>query len=276
MHWTLLAALGCHGGDPTDTGTSSIVPPGDDDDSGPTTTDTGGGGGTFIDATYVAIVAKFGFDPDTQQAVPYAENGEGLSNPELDVILIDSDAALEGVTDENSCTVALKAAQPMPIAPWVAAHGAWVGFDWPADAEIVDRCRSYGLPGEFGGDAGAQVAKWTWGLGVGPLSDIVRKTLADTLPPAQWAALQPYAVGSAGLSPFFAAAYGGDGFSDQGYAVADQVDGNFEIVVGGTGDPIPLAAEDVPQDPGVARGYYEVDLGPFLGANLTQDPVSSR
>ena len=115
--------------------------------------------------------------------------------------------------------------------------------------------------------------QWTWGLGVGPMDPDFAKALAATLPAAQWAALEPYAVGAAASSTFLSSAYSGDGFSVQGYTLADQVDGNFEIVVGGTGNPKPIAEAVVHEDPTVTRAFYEVTLGPFLGANLALAPL---
>jgi hypothetical protein len=267
--------VGCSGGDKGDDGGSTIVPiddTTDPDDTG-VTTDTATGGGVFIDATYFAVVGRFGFDPDVQMQVEYAEPGEGFSPLQVAVVLIDSSIATSGVLDaSNSCEVQMDVPGPVAVAPWAASIGAYAAFDVPSDADVRDRCKDYGLPSAFEGDARAQVKKWSWGVGVRELPDIVRDTLAQQLPPSEWATLENYIVGGIAATDAFVGPYGGTA-SDQGYTIGNEVDGNFEIVVGGTGDTVPIPAEDVLLETGgLARGYYEVWVGPFGSGALTADP----
>lgn len=270
--WFAFFAVACGG----DGGPDTIVPRDtetiDRPDPPPTTTETGVEG-SFVDATYYSVTARFGFDPDTQQHVPYAENGEGFSPVQLAVTLIDSSAALDGVlTAENSCEVVLEVDGSMPVASWVAGQAGWVGFDVPAGATVRDRCKNYGLPGAFA-DSSTVVSQWSWGVGIGELSELARETLEQTLPASQWSALEPYAAGAIGHGTGFTTGYGGEAVTS-GFARAYQVDGNFEIVVGGTGDPEPIPVEQIHLETGVARAYYEVTLGPFLAVALTQQPPS--
>lgn len=269
--WSALAlvgAIGCSGGDD-----GTLVPKDDPTDTEDTpTTDTGPEGG-FVDAAYFAIVARFGWDEDLERHVGFAEPGTGLQPMELEVVLMDT-SVTNGIVDEtNTCSVRFRFDASLPKADWVEPHGAWTGLDLPRDAEVVDGCRFYGLPGEFVGDAAAAIGSWSWGVGVGPLSQTVGETLQNSLPASEWAALQPYAVGGVVMSNLFAGSdLSEDGFVDAGFALGYEVDGNFEIVVGGTGNPQPIQKEFVNQPVGVATGVYEVQLGPFTPGTLLANP----
>ena len=179
-------------GTDTDADTDTIT--GDDTGS---TTDTVPDGGVFIDAAAFVITARFAYDPDAQLHTGFAEPGAGLSPISLEVLLIDGDALYSGVlNDQTSCAVTIEVDASLPAAGWVKPNGAWTGFDLP-DGTLRDGCVNYGLPGEFGGDVGSHVAKWSWGAGLGPLDEDLAEELRLGLPPSEWAALEPTAVGGA-------------------------------------------------------------------------------
>jgi hypothetical protein len=159
----------------------------------------------------------------------------------------------------------------------VAESAAWTGFDLPAGATVRDTCQFYGVPSSFGGDVGSHVAKWRWGLGVGPLNPAVATQLRQTLAPSEWAALEPHVVGGVLRSDLLLGSTlttGADGYSDQGIAIGYEIDGNFEIVAGGTGAYAALPREEVEVvEGGVVRAYYEIQFGPIGPAEvLTRDP----
>ena len=154
----------------------------------------------------------------------------------------------------------------LPIAPWVETHAAWTGFDLPATATVRDGCRDYfGLPQALLGNVGPSVAQWSWGIGIGALDPVIGDQIRAQLEPSEWAALEPNIVGGVLISPLFAGATGAtaesDGFTNSGFALGYEVDGNNEVVVGGTGSPIPLAQALIDSETGVATGYYEVVMG---------------
>ncbi|MEZ4241896.1 MAG: hypothetical protein R3F59_38255 [Myxococcota bacterium] len=271
-------AAGCSG---DGGGKEPIVPKGDDDDivgddDDTTPLDTAPEG-QFLDATGFLVTARFAFDPDNGLHVPYAEPGAGLSPVSLTVTIIDSAALYGGepLDDRTSCNVTLEADGSVPVAPWVATTGAWTGFDLPAGATVRDTCRFYGLPSGFGGDAGGHVAKWTWGIGVAALPEAVATQIRQSVPPSEWAALEAYLVGAV-LRTDVLTGMGAttDGQTDAGYTLGYEVDGNFEIEAGGTGGYRPILGDDISAGlAGVARGYYEVQLGVFgPGELLTRDP----
>lgn len=267
--WFLVLGLAaCSGGGdptaPTDGGTTETDPP--PEDTGPE--------GGFVDAAYFAIVARFGWDEGLARHVNFAEPGTGLQPLELEVVLMDTSVSTGGMDETNHCSVRFLFDGPLPKADWVEPYGAWTGLDVPAGAEVRDGCRFYGLPGEFLGDAAAAVRGWSWGVGVGPLSRTVGETLENSLPASEWAALQPYAVGGVVMSSLFAGSeLSEDGFVDAGFSLGYEVDGNFEIVVGGTGNPQPIRQEFVNQPIGVATGVYEVQVGPFTPGTLLARPL---
>lgn len=277
MRWVLWAAAvgGCGGHKD-----GGIVPAGDDDDgfedTAPPVEDTAPDG-TYLDAAFYGIVARFAWDPALGVHVPFAEPG-GVPNPiELSVLIIDSDAYSTGVIDETtSCSVTFEADAPLPVASWVAGAGAWIGFEVPPTATIRDTCQFYGMPSEFQGDAAGHVAKWTWGIGIGPLDTYVEQQLSYSLPASQWDAIKDDIVGGYATSSSFATAtFAEASVSSFGFGIGYAIDGNFEIDVGGTGNLQPLTAEEVHVDgvDGVARAYYEVQAGPFpMATSLTNEP----
>ena len=231
--------------------------------------------GGYVDAAYFLVMARFAYDPDLGMHVGFAEPGEGLSPMQLSVLFLDSPVATNGVTPDNSCEVTLEIEAPQGQAPWVEAAGAFTGFDVPGDSRVRDRCRGYRLPGDFQGEVGSHVAKWRWGIGVGELDEVVEEQLRQTLPASEWATLEDYILGAVGSSNLFASGGVGtpEGLTTQGYGTAFEVDGNFEISVSGTGNPLPIPAANIDQEVGVARAFYEVQLGPFEpGTFLATEP----
>ncbi|MEQ1505370.1 MAG: hypothetical protein ABMB14_24270 [Myxococcota bacterium] len=271
----LVGVGGCRGGDdPTDTIDPLDGDTDTDTDTDPPVEDTAPDG-TYLDAAWFRVSARFAYDPDHAEHVRFAQPGEGLSPISLTVTVIDSSVGYGIPDDSNSCTVTLEIDDGLPIAPWVATHGAWTGFDVPAGSTIRDNCRFYGLPQEFGGDAAGQVSKWTWGIGLGPLDEETEAQLRDALSDSEWAALEPFVLGGVAFSNLFGRVLAGsDGFTNDGYGIGYAVDGNFEVVVGGTGNLEPIEAAVVHPsgttgDPtGVARGYYEVQLGAWGPATV--------
>jgi hypothetical protein len=262
---TILAgALGCTGKDPEPTLLDTLGPPDPTDGI-----ETGFEGG-YIDASFFAVIGRFAYDPELQRHVPFAKPGEGIGPMEVSVLIMDGSVAQNGVNEDNSCEVTLQVGSPQPDAPWVAGSEAWTGFDVPAGSPVDDRCRFYGLPGEFQGDAGSHVSKWGWGVGLSALTLLVEEELRNTMEASEWGALEPYILGGMGFSDIFigSTAASEAGVTSHGYASAFEVDGNFQIAVSGTGNPIPVPSEGIDQEVGVARAYYEVQLGPFGPASL--------
>jgi hypothetical protein len=264
----LLLLVACSGSGPVVTEPPVVPRPEPTTDSGTTET-TDPIGGTFIDATYMAMIVRFGFDPVLGKAVEYANPGEGFSPLQLEVLLIDGAAPYVGLNDQNTCSVVLEFPGPIGEATWTKTYNAWFGFDVPAAPTVTDYCQYYSLPSIFQGDVAAQVTKWTWGAGVGQLSELMSETLENSLPDSEWAALQDYAVGGVLASNLFQLGDPPADFSDFGYGVAYEVDGNFEINLTGAGNPIAILADDVEQDVGIARAYYELQFGLFNGSAIT-------
>lgn len=260
----LFAALAaCSDGGTTDTQVT-IPPLPDTTDSGTTETTTDDPpGGVFLDAVVFFVDVKFGFDPDLGKAVDFANPDEGFSPLEVEVTLLSDDYVYLGKTDTNNCSVRLTAEGPIGAAQWAVDYGAWWGLDFPADAVVDDGCANFGLPAEFQGDAGALVSRWTYGAAVTELSDVQRKDLSQRLEPSQWAALEDYALGGVLRAGFLTAQESGADTMERGYATAFSVDNNFEIITGGAGATIPILATEVQQPEGLARAYYDLQMGPF-------------
>lgn len=266
--FSLAVAAGCSGKDPI------LAPPVTTDDDSPPIIETGLEGGA-VDASFFSVLARFAYDPATGMHTSFAEPGSGLSPVSFDVLLIDGSALYDGPNEQNSCSVTLEMDTPQPVAAWVETQSAYTGFDVPPSATVRDRCKAYILPSEFEADAGSHIAKWRWGIGIGVLDEAVEAQLRKTLPASQWSALESYILGAVGWSDAFTGSTmaTGDGFVTQGYGTAFEVDGNFEIALSGTGNPLPILSESVVLEEGVARAYYEVQLGPFgPGTFLAQDP----
>jgi hypothetical protein len=267
---TILAGvLGCSGKDPEPSIQDTLDPP---DPTLPVETGFEGG---YIDAAYFSVIGRFAYDPELQRSVPFAKPGQGIGPMEVAVLLMDSTVSQSGPNEQNSCEVILEIDAPQADAPWVAGAGAWTGFDVPAGFTVNDRCRFYGLPGEFQGDAGSHISKWDWGVGLGALTLVMEEQLRNVMEPSEWGALEPYILGGLGFSPIFLGSTVASeaGVTSTGYATAFEVDGNFQIATSGTGNPIPLPSEGIDQEVGVARAYYEVQLGPFgPGSILTGEP----
>lgn len=262
--WMALAVIGCSGGDSDEDPIEPPVEP-PDDTSAPIDTAPEG---SNIDAGYFLITARFAWDPETGLHQPFAEVGEGLTPIQVTVTLIDTSFA-GALTDENSCTVTLEVAEPLPTASWVVANEAWTGFDVPATRTVRDTCQFYGLPNEFGGDPALHVGKWQYGAGVGPLDPDVGEQIRLGLPPSEWDALEPYIIGGFLSSNLFEG-----GITKKGFALGFEVDGNFEIVVDGVGNAEPIPGAAIDQEVGVARGYYEVTSALFEpGSTLTNEPL---
>jgi hypothetical protein len=269
----LLAACGGSDDDPTDTDGTEIPEDTSAEETGTTSPDVA------IDGAFFGVTGIFAFDDATDQHVPYVVAGGGPAPLSILVTLYDSSVQYSGIVDDTTtCTVSLEHDGSLPIAAWVEAHGAWAGFDLPRGATVRDGCRGvFGLPPEFAGDVGAAVAQWSWGVGVGPIDPYVEEEISGSISPSEWAALEPNLVGGVIISPLFAAATtattASDGFSNSGFSLGYEVDGNFEIVVGGTGEPNPLPKEVIDSETGVATGYYEVYLGPWTGTAALANPA---
>lgn len=270
---SVLLAVACTGST-SDTSPPTILPPPDTDSSTTTdtttTTDSLPEGG-FIDGTFLAIYGRFAYDPTLGKGVEFAWPGEGYSPLQLEFQLFDSDAIYVGVNETNSCSVFLEFPGPVAAAPWVAKQGAWFGVDVPADATVRNLCQNFGFPSQFEGNVVGQITKWSWGAGISEMSILMRKTLQNSLPDSEWAALQAYAVGGLLKSSIFLLEDEPSEFSDFGYGLAYTVDGNFQVDISGAGNTIPIPAEDVPQEDAVARAFYEVSFGLFNGLALTNE-----
>jgi hypothetical protein len=265
LQLTILAgALGCSGKSAEPPIQDTLEPPSND-----TIVETGFEGG-YIDAAYFTVIGRFAYDPELQRHVPFAKPGGGIGPMEVAILIMDTSVAQNGINEDNSCEVILEVGDPQPEAPWVAASGSWTGFDVPAGSPVDDRCRFYGLPGDFQGDAGKHVSKWSWGVGLAELTLVMEEQLRLSMAPSEWGALENYILGGRGVSSVFSGStvVTGYGVSSTGYATAFQVDGNFQIAQSGTGNPIPVPSEGIDQEIGVARAYYEVQLGPFGPASL--------
>jgi hypothetical protein len=269
--WLALPLLACSGGQAEVDGT--IVPLGDDDDDS-VRIETGLEG-TSVDAAFFAIVAAFAYDEENERFASYAHPDVGLVPMSLTVLLIDSSFMDTGVLDEsNSCGVTLSFDGPRENAPWVEPNFGWAGVDVPADATVRDACRFYGVPPDFQGDVAKHVTKWTWGMGIGPLAEDTRQILIDSLPASEWAALEPYAVGASLNSSFLASSgLSESGFYGEGYGIGYEVDGNFQLVLGGTGNPQPIGKEFINMPGGIATGYYESQFLFQPGSALTNEPL---
>ncbi|MBX2796671.1 MAG: hypothetical protein KTR31_03345 [Myxococcales bacterium] len=265
----LVLTAACSGGD-----APPVLTPQDDITRPPPVVETGDTGeepGGRIDAAGAAIFGFFAYDESTQRFVNYGHPDFGLIPSSLEVVFLDSSTATDPVDETNSCRVRLELTSPTPNADWVKEElTAWAGFDVPDDANLVDGCANYSLPSEFGGDVGFHVAKWPWGLGLSPITDETVEALEGGLPPSEWAALQPFAVGGSLVNPLFAK--GGSDYTEGGFVLGFEVDGNFQIVLGGTGNPEPILKELINTPDGVATAYYEANYGIAPGTAFTFDP----
>lgn len=272
MRLGLLAMVAAACGGPDDDGTD-VDPTTPPDDTAPV--DTAPTGDDYaVDGAFWGVTGRFAFDDERDLHVPYVEPGAGPSPIAIDVVIVDSSIQYTGILDPStSCTVTLEYDGQLGVAStWVDAHGVWAGFDLPPNPTVKDGCRGYfGLPSEIASDVGAAVAQWTWGIGVGPALDpVIEDQLRNTLSPSEWAALEPNIVAGAIVNPIFAAAATNpspDGFANSGFALGYEVDGNFEIEVGGTGSASPLTRETIEAaETGLATGYYEVVMGYWTNA----------
>ena len=261
---------GCSGSDPED---DDGLTPLDTEPLPRDTVDTGLDG-SYVDAAFFAVIGSFAYDEDNERFASYAHPDAGLLPMSLTVLLIDSSLMETGVLNEdNSCSVSLEFDGPRDNAPWVESHGGWAGVDVPSDARVRDTCQFYGLPSAFEGDAARHVVKWSWGMGVGPLSDTTRQMLIDSLPASEWAALEPYAVGASLYSNLLTGSgLTEDGYFGDGFGIGYQVDGNFQVVLGGTGNPQPIGKEFINAPGGIATGYYETEFLFQPGTTLTNTP----
>lgn len=235
-----------------------------------------------VDGAFWTVTARFAYDDANDRHVSYVEPNGGPTPISLAFTIIDSEVAQSGVLDETtSCTVTLESDGPLPMAPWVELNGEllWTGFDLPANPTVHDGCKHYyGLPSEIRDNVGPSIAQWSWGVGVGVLTDDLAQLLEAQLAPSEWAALKDYVIGGALVSPLFADATAdtgdaGDGVSFAAYALGYEVDGNFEVVVGGTGTPNPLSYAVVgAAETGVATGYYEVSSAIYTNAAVLGGP----
>jgi hypothetical protein len=243
----------------------TIEPPPDDTGTDTGTTIDGGS----IDATFWAVTGRFVFDQESVLHTTYAVPGEGLKPLSIEFMLIDSSWLVNPVlNDTTRCLVRFEWETPTGIADWVEPHFAWTGMDMPPAATVDDQCsKFFGLPAEWNGDAASHLSDWTWGVGVGPLDELVEDTLRNVLDESQFAALEPYLVGGTLDSSFLVGStLSEDGFTDSGIALGYAVDSNFEVEIGGTGSLVPISNAYVNQDPGVFTGYYEVQMGPYTNA----------
>ena len=259
----------CSGPDDDD---ADISPPDDTVDPPPDDTgtpeDTGIDGSSIV-PTFWAVTARFAFDQENVEHLGYAIPGVGLAPIQFEFMLIDSSWPADPVLDDDTrCFVYFEWDSPSGIAPWVEPHGGWTGLDLPSDATVRDQCSQFfGLPADWSGDAASHLKNWTWGVGVGPMSDYVEDVLRAQLPESQWAAIEPFAVGGLLNTDLLVNSdLSEDGFVDLGFAMGFEVDSNFEIVIGGTGSKVPISKDYVNQTPGVITGYYEVTMGPFSNA----------
>ncbi len=237
------------------------------DDTG-TTEETGIEGGS-LNPTSWAVTARFAFDQPNVEHLSYAIPGVGIAPIQLEFMLIDSSWPADPVLDDDTrCLVFFEWDSSPGIAAWVEPHGGWTGFDLPSDATERDQCSEFfGLPADWSGDAASHLKNWTWGIGVGPMSDYVEDVLRAQLPDSQWAAIEDFAVGGIlNTDVLVNSDISEDGFTDLGFAIGFEVDSNFEIVIGGTGSKVPISKDYINQTPGVRTGYYEVAMGPYSNA----------
>jgi hypothetical protein len=267
------ALCGCtgDGGETDDT-----IQPADDveppDDTGTTPEDTGPDiEGGDIDASYWAVTGRFVFDQDTTQHISYAVPEVGLVSMSLEFMLIDSSWLVTQVLDDTTrCLVTFEWDTPRPIAGWVEPHTAWTGLDMPTDATVRDQCSEFfSLNNEWEDDAAANLLDWGWAVGITELDPTVEDTVRNSISPSEWSAIEPYIVGGALFSNFFAGTdLSDDGYTASGFTLGFSVDSNFEVEVDGIGSPKPLSNAYVNSDPGVITGMYEVRMGPYTGGTL--------
>jgi hypothetical protein len=225
--------------------------------------------GAFLDATYWSLSARFAVDGVTGRALRYGDRDEGLRPIAFTVTLLTGDALVQGISDETSCSATFETDGPLDGAQWAPDNGGWIGFDFPLDGNVRDRCRFYGLPPAFQGELASHVQKWTWGMGLAPLTIEVEDALRAQLPPAQFDALAPFVVGGSVHGDIFAQGTGGDPYLPAGYALGFEVDQSFVLAESAVGDPVPLPAELVWADDGrLGTGYYEVTVGFFDSPDL--------
>lgn len=273
----LLGLCACSGkGDDGNTRTDGVITnPITDDQPDLPTADTVIDG-SYIDATYFLVLSRFAYDEENEQFLSYAHPDEGLISMSLTILLVDSDVVNTGVIDSsNSCFVTMEFDGPLSNAAWVEETDAWAGFDLPSGATVRDNCQFYGLPALWEGDVASHVTKWSWSAGAGPLDDDTRATLEQQLPASEWAALQPFVFGGAFASDLFTLTgiAGDDGYANLGIGLAFEIDGNFQIEVGGTGSFEPIDSQFVNAPGGIATGYYEVEVGLFEPASILTNPL---
>lgn len=252
--------LGCTPDDPD----PSRPPTGDapTDDTGRPPEDTGPEGGSLA-AVYWGLSARFAIDGANGRAVAFGDRDEGLQPISFTVTLLSEEALTVGPTEETSCSATFSMDGPLPAAAWTADEGAWFGADLPLGEDVRDTCRFYGLPQPFRGELAAHVRRWTWGVGVLPLSDEVEDALRAQLPASEWDALAPYVFGAGARSSVFAQGTAGSGWIGAGYGLAFAVDDSFVLAESGLGDPVPLPVEEVWDGSTLGTGTVEVQIGVF-------------
>jgi hypothetical protein len=257
----LLGLLACSKPDPTDGPTDTDGEP-TTTDSGPTPEDTAPEG-TSLSPVYWGLTARFAIDGAAGRAVSFGDRDLGRLPIAFTVTLLSEDALTLGVTDETSCSATFETDGPLAAATWPADQGSWIGFDLPTDGTVHDTCRFYGLPAEYVGELAPHVARWRWGVAIGPLSITVEDALRAQLPASEWDALEPYVVGAGVSSDLFAQSTGASGWIDAGYGLGYEVDASFVLAESALGDPVPLPSAAVWDGTTVGTGYYEVQIGIF-------------
>lgn len=193
--------------------------------------------------THIGVrYANTGIDADGL-AVPFTVD-DVTTDPWIGVQIWD-DAAVsaEGFTEANSCIVYLSATS-IPVTSWSADTGVHWGFILPAGSVVQDDCSELDFPAAWGGDVGAVIDQWSWGVGISDMTDQMQATLdADST----WD-LDAQATGGGWYSNLLSEIGAVEsGYLDGGYTLAYAADDTMTVDMS---TPL-LTAEANAQEPGL-------------------------
>lgn len=225
-----------------------------------------------IDAAYFSVRSQFVWSEEDALFLPYHDEELGEQSTEVTVWILDS-AALDTLEyDESSgCAMRFQIHDAIELPRWPARNSLWAGFDVDpnADVTLIDGCHAASLPESFGDNVADHVARWTWGIGVGELSESTAATLESTLTEEEWDIARPVTVGGTLRSTIIEASDLGDGaIFSEGIAVGYEVEfddelGLHRLANDESGAVVSISTIFVNAVTGVHTGLYEVRMGLF-------------
>jgi hypothetical protein len=198
------------------------------------------------------LYADFGYDPDTQMAMPYTI-GTDTADPSFTFIIADATWDFDFADVDQWCLIQLSTGQA-DRAGWARAPFAVFGFQLPVGPPVLDGCEGrVDLP--MPGNLADGLAQLVWGVGVAP----------GIYPP-----LEEYLVTLGYTEADLADTTGGFLFGQVALAASEGpfpmvLVSGYEMDTTGTvqesgGNPIPLSRDEMIVGGALQRGYYSANI----------------